>query len=155
MDNGLWALVGVGVGTLLNLLIWFVQFRARSRRDDRATAYGKLEELARILTRTDEIVRNAITQSMVAPDLVALWKEKTFWADLNLIQARIIVSIYFHDALDLFDQMQIPLLEFSNTLKLLMERGGFEDRSSLGQFYDKFASARMPVLDRCQKLLRL
>jgi hypothetical protein len=153
MNSGLWALAGVGVGTLLNLLVWFVQFKLQRRREEWITACGKLEELARLLTKTDELIKNAVTESMVAPDLIALWKDKKFWTNLNLIYARVIVSIHFPKALDLFDQMQVPLLEFSNIIKLLMERGGFEDRSGLAEFHDKFASARTLFLQECQKLL--
>ena len=154
MYSGLWVLAGVVVGTLLNLLVWLVQFRAQRKKEEWTIACEKLEELALLLTKADELVKNAVTESMVTTDLITLWREKKFWADLGLTHARVIVSIYFRNALDLFERMQAPLFELSNAVKLLMERGEFEDRSGLGQFHDKFASARVLLLDKCQKLLR-
>ncbi len=154
MDSGIWVLLGVGVGTLLNLLVWLVQFRVQRQKEERLAAGAKLEELARLLMQTDAIVKTAVTETMVAPDLVALWKNRKLWADLNLIHARIIVSIYFHDALKAFDEMQMPVLQFSEAVKELMQRGGSADRSSLGQYHDKFATARMGLLDKCLEVFK-
>jgi hypothetical protein len=150
MESGLWALAGVAVGGLINLLLWSIQFKAQRIREDRQLAALKIEELSRILTNAERILKMVTSQSIRAPSLVELWRDKDPWAELDLIQARSMVAIYFSHVVDAFDAMQMHILAFSRELQELMGSGAL-DKSSLSAHYPAFVNARNLVLEHCME----